>query len=156
MVPDPIPTPKSDYADFGDQRIKHLEMIQAVVARLGGNGFLIKGWAVTVAGAFVALAVNAEDCSFARVGIASSVVFWGLDGYFLRAERRFRALGDRVRKFDPKIEPFFMGATANRFVQEFDQRKRWEMSWGGASASWTLMIFYGALVGTGLAASLLV
>ena len=153
---DPAPNRKSRYADFEDQRIKHLEMIQAVVARLGGNGFFIKGWAVTIAGAFVALAVNAEDCSFARVGVAASVVFWGLDGYFLRAERRFRALGDRVRKFDGMIEPFFMGATAKCFVQEFDRRKRWQMSWGGAIVSWTLLIFYGALVGTGLAASYLV
>jgi hypothetical protein len=144
------------YEDFEDKRIKHLEMIQAVVARLGGNGFLIKGWAVTIAGAFVALAVNAKDCSFARVGIASSVVFWGLDGYFLRAERRFRALGGRVRKFDPTVEPFFMGATCKSFIQELDKRERWKMSWGGASASWTLMIFYGALVGTSLAASFLV
>lgn len=156
MSSDPASSPKSTYTDFEDQRIKHLEMIQAVVARLGSNGFLIKGWAVTIAGAFVALSVNAEDCSFARVGVISSCVFWGLDGYFLRAERRFRALGGRVRKFDPSIEPFFMGATAKPFVEEFDRRKRWQMSWGGASASWTLAIFYGVLVGTGLATTFLV
>jgi hypothetical protein len=145
-----------DYLAFEDQRVKHLEMIQAVVARLGGNGFLIKGWAVTLASAFVGLAVNAEDCSFARVGIASSLIFWGLDGYFLRAERRFRILGERVRKFDTKIEPFFMGATAKSFIEEFDGKQRWELSWGGASASWTLLIFYGALACATIVASLLI
>ena len=155
MTPNPPPHPAA-YSEFEDQRIKHLEMIQSVVARLGSNGFLIKGWAVTIAGAFIGLAVNADDCSFSRVGVASSLVFWGLDGYFLRAERRFRALGDRVRKFDPGIQPFFMGATAKSFVEEFDRHKRWQMSWVGASASWTLAIFYGVLVGTGLATTLLV
>jgi hypothetical protein len=155
MSADSSVVPKKSYADFEDNRIKHLDMIQAVVARLGGNGFLIKGWSVTIAGAFIALAVNAEDCSFARVGIASSVVLWGLDGYFLRAERRFRALSDRVRKFDPAIEPFFMGATGKSFIEQFDKSERWQMSWAGASASWTLIIFYGALAGAGFATSLL-
>lgn len=133
-----------------------MEMIQAVVARLGGNGFLIKGWAVTLASAFMGLAVSAEDCSFARVGVAASIIFWGLDGYFLRAERRFRALGERVRRFDTKIEPFYMGATAKSFIKEFDEKQQWQLSWGGASASWTLLIFYGTLVSITLIASFLI
>lgn len=144
------------YEEFDQNRVKHLEMIQAVIARLGGNGFLIKGWAVTVVGVFIGLAVNASKCSFAIVAIASSAVFWGLDGYFLRVERRFRALGERVRKFDPKIPPFFMSATAKDFTSEFDKHRRWYMSWCGALTSWTLLIFYGALGGTGLAVSFLV
>jgi len=145
-----------DYTQFDDRRIKHLEMIQAVVARLGGNGFLIKGWAITVAGVFVGLAVNAEDCSFARVGAASALVFWGLDAYFLRAERRFRSLYERICAFDPAVPPFFMGATAKSFVKAFPRNERLRMSWGGAAASWTLLLFYGTLVATSLGASLLV
>ncbi len=43
------------YGDFEDSHVKHLEMIQSVVARLGNNAFLIKGWAITVAAAFVGL-----------------------------------------------------------------------------------------------------
>lgn len=42
-----------DYESFEDRRIKHLELIQAVVGRLGNDGFLMKGWALTVAGAFL-------------------------------------------------------------------------------------------------------
>jgi hypothetical protein len=145
-----------DYQAFEDQRVKHLEMIQSVIARLGGNGFLIKGWALTLASAFVGLAVNAEDCSFAFVGAASSLIFWGLDGYFLRAERRFRTLGDRVRKLDPKIEPFFMGATAKSFFDELDEKQRSGLSWGGAVTSWTLLIFYGALSSAALVSSFLI
>lgn len=83
----------------------HLEMIQAVIARLGGNGFLIKGWALTLAGVFVGLAVNGKDCSFALVGAVSALLFWGLDAYFLRAERRFRGLYERVRSSDPGLPP---------------------------------------------------
>jgi hypothetical protein len=144
------------YEEFEPNRIKHLEMIQAVIARLGGNGFLIKGWAVTLAGVFVGLAVNGEDCAFARVGAVSALLFWGLDAYFLRAERRFRGLYDHVRSSDSKVPPFFMAATSADFVNEFDAAKRREMSWGGAFFSWTLLLFYGALFGATLAASFLV
>lgn len=40
----------SGYESFEDQRIKHLDMLQAVIGRLGNDSFLVKGWAVTVAG----------------------------------------------------------------------------------------------------------
>jgi hypothetical protein len=33
--------------EIDERRVKHLEMIQAVVARLGNNAFLIKGWSIT-------------------------------------------------------------------------------------------------------------
>ena len=36
-----------------DGRIKHLELIQMVVARMGNNSFLIKGWSLTVTGALL-------------------------------------------------------------------------------------------------------
>ena len=32
--------------------VKHLELIQAVITRLANNSFLMKGWALTVTGAF--------------------------------------------------------------------------------------------------------
>ena len=145
-----------DYTKFDDSRIKHLEMIQAVVARLGGNGFLIKGWAITVAGVFVGLAVNADDCSFARVGAASSFVFWGLDAYFLRAERRFRSLYERICTFDTSVRPFLHGSDRQIVCQSVLPHERRRMSWGGAAGSWTLVLFYGTLVATSVGASLLV
>lgn len=148
--------PTKTYGDFEDDRIKHLEMLQAVIARLGSNGFLIKGWAVTVAGVFVGLAVNSEDCSLARVGAAAAIVFWGLDGYFLRAERRFRKLFDRVRLFDAAVGPFFMGATASDWTKQLPDEESWELSWFGAMTSWTLLFFYGAVIGSSIGASLLI
>jgi hypothetical protein len=34
---------------------KHLELIQAVISRMAGNSFLLKGWSVTLAAALLAL-----------------------------------------------------------------------------------------------------
>ncbi len=140
------------YDEFEPNRVKHLEMIQAVVSRLGGNGFLIKGWAVTLSGAFIGLAVNGSDGAFARIGAGIVVVLWGLDAYFLRAERRFRRLGSRVQDFDPKVKPFFMGATSCVFFSEIAEGK-WSLRWLGTFLSLTLLVFYGLLLGAELVVS---
>jgi hypothetical protein len=134
------------YDDFEPNRVKHLEMIQGVVSRLGSNGFLIKGWAVTLAGAFIGLAVNSEHGSFTRIGAGVTVLFWGLDAFFLRAERRFRRLASRVQGFDPKVKPFFMGATSCDFFSELTEGK-WRLRWLGTFFSLTLLVFYGLLLG---------
>lgn len=110
------PDPKSDYTNFEDQRIKHLEMIQAVITRLSNEGFVIKGWAVTVAGVFAGLAINSEEWKLAAIACFPTLAFWALDTSFLRAERLFRALHEHVRKETGNIEPFFMGATAPLFL----------------------------------------
>ncbi len=36
---------------------KHLEFLQAVITRMAGNSFLIKGWSVTLVAALLALTV---------------------------------------------------------------------------------------------------
>lgn len=136
-----------DYDSFEDHRIKHLEMIQAVIGRLGNDSFLVKGWAVTVAGVFFGFAVNKTDAGLAIVSLLPTALFWGLDTYFLRAERLFRVLYDHVRIPLAGVEPFFMAATAPAFVEalppgrEKDEASRWK-----TFKSVTLLIFYGGLV----------
>jgi hypothetical protein len=41
-----------------DQQIKHLEFVQAVIIRLANDSFLMKGWALTVAGLIFGFAVD--------------------------------------------------------------------------------------------------
>jgi hypothetical protein len=132
------------YEDFAERRVKHLEMLQAVIARLGTDSFLVKGWAVTVVGAFLGFAVNKDDVSLALVGLVPCVFFWGLDAYFLRAERLFRHLFEAVREGRDDVEPFFMAATAPTFVERVRQGGHHETWWRTARRP-TLVVFYGAL-----------
>jgi hypothetical protein len=62
------------------------------------DSFLMKGWALTVAGAFYGFAVKGTAWQVAAIGLMPVVVFWGLDAYFLRQERLFRGLYDQVRR----------------------------------------------------------
>lgn len=144
------------YDDFTDHRIKHLEMIQAVVSRLGGNAFLVKGWAITIGGAFYGFAVSRNDAQLALVGLVPVAIFWGLDAYFLHAERLFRELYDRVRAGDESVLPFFMGATGKKFVEQATKRHGASLTW--LSTIWrpTLVLFYGALLVAGGLSAILI
>jgi hypothetical protein len=81
-----------------EDRIKHLEFIQNAIGRMAGNSFLLKGWSVTLAAALVALAAKDTDLRFSVLALIPPLIFWGLDAYYLRLERLFRALYDDVRR----------------------------------------------------------
>jgi hypothetical protein len=135
-----------DYNEFHDARLKHLEMLQAVIARLGTNGFVVKGWAITVAGAFFGFAVSELDW---RLAIASTIptgMFWILDTYFLRSERLFRLLYERVRTSASSVEPFSMNATDSKFVDSLNAGERRASSTSATFWRPTLRLLYGGLL----------
>ncbi|QQM51882.1 hypothetical protein [Rhodococcus pyridinivorans] len=80
-----------------EKKLKHLEMIQAVIARLASNSFLLKAWSVTLLAALFALAAKDANTAYILVAYIPLCVFWCLDGIYLERERRFRDLHDRVR-----------------------------------------------------------
>ena len=81
-----------------DLRVKHLEFIQASIARMGQNSFQMKNWTIVVLAALVVLYVENKSvvCLFAL--LIATVVFWFLDGYYLYQEKRFRDLYDAVAR----------------------------------------------------------
>ncbi len=87
-------------------KIEHMRMIQAVIARLAGNCFLIKAWGVTLATGVLAFAASAKVWVSAALGILPLLVLWGLDGYYLWQEKLFRRLFDAVRADTHSIPPF--------------------------------------------------
>ena len=137
---------------FDDLRVKHLELIQAVISRLGSNGFLVKGWALTVAGIFFGFAVGSRNWQLGVASLLPTFFFWGLDAYFLRAERLFRKLYDRVRSSDSEIEPFFMSATSPIFTDTVTDVADIRRTMGTT----VLATFYGGIIAATFALSLIV
>lgn len=84
----------------GDNKRKHLDFIQAIITRMAGNLFYLKGWAVTLIVGLFALAAKDASPKFYFVAYAVAVILWCLDGYFLRQERLFRSLYNHVRQLD--------------------------------------------------------
>ena len=113
---------------------KHLEFIQNVIARLANNSFLMKGWAITVAGAFYGFGVQQKLWELAAIGLLPALSFWWLDAYFLRAETMFRCLYNSVGRNPKAHEPFDMNHRA--FEKEVGSPT-------GMMFSQTLRVFHG-------------
>ncbi len=108
-----MPTTGEFVTDERDDLPDHLEMIQGVIERHARNSFLLKGWSLTLVAAVFLLAVRGEEPRLAMaVGLLPALVFWGLDAYYLRHERAFRALFNHVRttpsgdRFNMDARPF--------------------------------------------------
>lgn len=121
-----------------ENKRKHLEFLQGAINRMAGNLFLLKGWTITLIAALFALSAKDANKAYVLVAYFPAFIFWILDGYFLSQERRFRALYDHVRTLDDDKIDFSMDTAP--FKNEPGN------TWGGAMASPTLIIYYGALV----------
>jgi len=95
-----------------DQR-KYFELLQAIVSRLAGNSFSIKGWAVGLVAILGGFAAKDADPRFVFGLWLPALCFWGLDAYYLRQERLFRALynaatapGSTVTVYSMNIAPY--------------------------------------------------
>ncbi len=131
-----------------ENRQKHLEFIQSAVGRMASNLFLLKGWAITLIAALFALSAKDSKDAYFLIAYIPAIVFWGLDGYFLSQERRFRSLYDRVRKLEESQIDFSMDTSPFKN----DDRN----TWLGAMFSPTLSIYYGALIVTMVIVMLLI
>lgn len=107
--------PKDPYSAMSQGRVKHLEMIQAIVTRLGSNGFTIKGWAIAAVSLFLGFSVEDGDPALAFVALVPLAALYAVDTYFLRSERLFRELYARVANHDKSIAPFDLNATSHSF-----------------------------------------
>jgi len=74
---------------------EQLKLIQAVITRLAGNSFVLKGWAVTLVAGLAALAKADGNQDIAWISCGVLVVFALLDAYYLALERAFRNLYER-------------------------------------------------------------
>lgn len=120
-----------------EQKLKHLEMIQGIINRLSTNSFLLKGWSVVLVSALFALTAANTNPAFIFLAYIPVIVFWGLDGFFLWEERKFRKLYDRVRSTDEKNIDFSMNT----------EPVAGEVSgWFSTTLSKTLIPFHGVLL----------
>ncbi len=114
--------------------VKHLEMTQALINRLGSNSFQLKGWSMTV---IVATMVLIARYDMQHPGIVLAVLlpvlgFWMLDGYFLWQERLFRQVYNEVR----------VQSDTDFKMDVMKHVNKPQCSWRAAVFSVTLVIFY--------------
>lgn len=117
-------------------RVKHLEMVQAVVTRIGNYSATLKNYCITLTTATAGFAITLHRPYVTLLGLIPVVMFGVLDAQFLRVERRFRAMYDLVRQGDWATPPSF----------EINLGGAPTVSYRRTLASWSIMIFYLPLV----------
>lgn len=134
--------------DKQEKVVKHLEMTQGVINRLGSNSFLLKGWSMTIIAAAMVLVARVEldNPYIVLVFILPILGFWILDGYFLWQERLFREVYNEIRQQDKT--DFEMNPTKHRHKPN--------CSWRSVIFSETLRIFYPIEIGLTLLVALIV
>ena len=120
-----------------EKKLKHLEMLQDIINRMAKNSFLLKGWNVVLVSAIIALAASESKSQLVYLAYLPTAVFWLLDGYFLRHERLFRKLYDKVR---------LMGEDDIDFSMNTSPVEAEVASWLKVTLSRTLGLFHGAIL----------
>ncbi|MCY4184542.1 MAG: hypothetical protein OXC82_08015 [Rhodobacteraceae bacterium] len=118
-----------------EDKHKHLEFIQNVIDRMAQCSFQIKNWTIIIVAALVALLTRNGEPTLIILAPIFTVVFWGLDGFYLLQERLYRNLYDHVRKQEET--DFSMNAMLHK--------GKTDTTWIKVVISKTLLVFYGTL-----------
>ncbi|MGP6089559.1 hypothetical protein [Antarctobacter jejuensis] len=119
-------------------KIAHLTMLQGVISRMGANSFTLKALAATFGSAAIAALASASKPSvyYAVSALIPIFMFWIMDANYLRIERSYRKLYDKVRTGE-RVDPYTMDATA--FASHFGTAFR-------LAITWSVSVFYLAVL----------
>lgn len=117
---------------------KEIDLIQNCINRMAKNSFLIKGWALTVITAVLALTKkNIDPIYLCLVLFIPLLAFWYLDAFFLQTEKMYRKIYEWVIEARKKNDfNFLYDLNPHRFKDQVESR--WKVMW-----SITLRVFYG-------------
>ena len=99
---------------FTEDVRQHLSFIQGVITRMNSNSFSMKGWMVAIVSALSAVyasdATNPCGYIYFLIAIPVVLIFCGLDAYYLKMEKQYRDLYNKILK-SPTITDFDMDAS---------------------------------------------
>lgn len=119
---------------FNENEVEHLQLIQAIINRMANNSFLLKGWCMTLLTALMAWGVD-KNSDIWIICILPLLGFWYLDAFFLKTERAYRSLYNKVILKDGQVPLFSLNP-----MQGAEQHTIWQSFF-----SRTLLVFYGTL-----------
>ena len=121
-----------------ERKLKHLDLIQGVINRMGQCSFLLKGWSVVLVAGLFALAAKETNSLFVYLAYLPAIAFWILDGYYLYQERLYRQLYENIRLKEPDQIDFGMNPS------EF--KGKCKATWPESIFSRTMILFHGILI----------
>lgn len=79
-----------------EKKIKHIEMIEAIIERMAKNSFQLKGWSMTLIAIVGAISTQGSDKRFILLAFIPIIGFWILDSFYLQQERKYKQLYKNV------------------------------------------------------------
>ena len=119
-----------------DAKFIHLDYIQTAIGRMATNSFLFKGWAITIATGLSAFGAADTKVALLVIALITTMLFWGLDGYYLWLERGFIALHNTVAAAHEDQIDFAMA------IDKSNATRRWLRTCGRPH----LWAFYGVII----------
>ncbi len=82
---------------------KEIDLLQSCITRMAQNSFMIKGWFVSIYAVILALLPEKVNMFLLCIAlVAVNLIFWYLDGFFLRTEKVYRKIYDWVLEERPQ------------------------------------------------------
>ena len=105
-----------------EEKRQHLEFIQKFITRMNTNSFQLKGVAIIMMSASLAIYASTDEVIFIFLAILPTLLFWFLDSYYLQKERKFRGVYDDVTglKNVIKVKPYEM--PIHKYTKEVDNQ----------------------------------
>lgn len=133
-----------------EDRRQHLSFAQNIISRMAQSSSSAKSWLLPVVTAAYGYAFTNCSLEIAILGIVATLVFGILDVGYLRTERKYRNLYERIAAGDPTIPPYSLN-----YKTPLDNRKSAFLEHFSTIATWAIWPFYGVLLFTGIVAALM-
>ncbi len=119
-----------------EMRMKHLELLQNVVTRMGNSSAGLKNYCMTLVAGMIGLAAAVQKADILLYAMPIIIVFAILDANYLKLERAFRSQYNVVRQQKIDKEPDFLIETG------WGKNHKWyESLW-----SWSVFWFYAPIL----------
>lgn len=118
-----------------EEKIKHLEFVQNVITRMNTNSFQLKGWAITIVSALLALYASSTNVIYVFVAIVPTLIFGFIDAFYLQRERKFIGLYDDI--VNGNVKPFSMSIEKYKYDRKDKKTKKYcycKVFWSGTIA----------------------
>ena len=105
-----------------EEKRQHLEFIHNTITRMNTNSFQIKGIAITIVSALLAIFASTKNIFFVFLGIVPTLLFWFLDSYYLLQERKFRGVYNDVIGLEKIIDVKSYEMPAHKYTKKIDKQ----------------------------------
>ena len=138
----------------------HLNFVQAIIARMSVASSNTKSWLLPVITATYGYALTRDSWKIGFLGVAAVILFAFIDASYLRQERAYRKLYDRIVSRGEKMPSFSLDPSyasdevpaKMRFVQKLKILIRQWFPPFRVWLSWSIAPFYGAFLLVGIVA----